>query len=190
VVFVVAIAVVIIVNVSLPRENTTPTGPTQPELPQVIGGNANSSLKNLRLGTSIDNSGLTVTVKAISVGPVAADGRQVYIVEVDFVNNRDSALMLYSTQWMLETSEGTRLDTYVGFDVDGGVLTSNFSDYELRVKERFTGRLYFAITPLFATEEEIEAGIEVFSPVPAAVVYQPSALTYSEDLLVTWRIES
>jgi len=189
VVIVVAIFVVWIVNTSLPNENTTPTGPTQPDLPQVIGGAQNSSLKDLSLGTSIDNSGLEVTVKSVSPGPLAANGWQIYIVEVEFLNNRATDITLYSTQWMLQVSNGTRLDTFVGSDAEGITLTSNFSDYELPSKGRFSGRLFFAVPPHHPTEEELAAGIEVHSPLPTAVVYQPSALAYSEDLLVTWNAE-
>jgi len=189
VVVVVAIFVIWIINTNLPHEETTPTGPTQPQLPQVIGGEEDSSLKNLPLGTSIDNSGLVVTVGAISPGPFTANGSQIYIVEVEFINNRNAGVTLYSTQWMLETSDGIRLDTFVGIDAEGTTLSSNFSDYELPSNGRFSGRLFFAVAPRYATDEDIEAGIEPEQRVPNAVVYQPSALAYSEDLLVTWRAE-
>jgi len=187
VVVVVAVVVFWIVNTSIPHEQTTPTGPTQPDLPQVIGAEENSSLKNLPLGTSIDNSGLEVTVGAITVGPIASNGSQIYVVEVEFINNRNADVTLYSTQWMLETSDGIRLDTFVGSDAEGLTLASNFSDYELPSNGRFNGRLLFAIAPRIATEEEIEAGIEPEPRIPGTIVYQPSALAYSEELLVSWR---
>jgi len=184
----VALVVIFLVNTSLPHENTTPTGPTQPDLPQVIGGSADSSLKNLTLGTSIDNSGLEVTVRSVTPGPLAANGWQIYIVDVDFINNRSTDITIYSTQWMLELSDGIRLDTFIGSDADGTTLASNFSDYELASKGRFSGRLFFAVAPVYPTEEEIELGIEAYMPYPVAVVYQPSALAYSEDLLVSWQV--
>ena len=188
VVVLVALVVIFLVNTSLPHENTTPTGPTQPDLPQVIGGSADSSLKNLTLGTSIDNSGLEVTVRSVTPGPLAANGWQIYIVDVDFINNRSTDITIYSTQWMLELSDGIRLDTFIGSDADGTTLASNFSDYELASKGRFSGRLFFAVAPVYPTEEEIELGIEAYMPYPVAVVYQPSALAYSEDLLVSWQV--
>ena len=190
VVVLVAISVFTIVNFNLPHEETSPTGPTQPELPQVIGGVENGSLKNLAMGTAIDNSGLEVSVREITPGPLTSNGLQIYIVEVDFINHRNAEVTLYSTQWRLETSDGTRLDTFVGTDIEGNTLASNFSDYELSANGRFSGRLLFAVTPRYATEQEVEEGIVPEPNVPYSVIYQPSALAYSEELLVTWRAET
>ena len=188
VVIVVAISVVWIIRVNLPQENTTPSGPVTPELPQVIGGDANSSLKNLALGTSIDNSGLEVTVESITLGPLAANGSQIYVVEVRFYNNRSEAVTLLATQWLLETTEGARLDTFVGSTEDGTTLISNLETSELPAQGRFNGRLYFAIASPPASEEDLAAGLGPYAISPRVVIYQPSALVYSEDLLVTWEL--
>lgn len=193
VVVVVAVSVVGFINVSLPEESTAPTSPATPELPRVVGGTEDSVPKNLALGTAIDNSGLEVTVGSVTAGPVAANGSHIYVVEVEFINQTQGTVTLYSTQWLLETSEGTRLDTFVGATADGVTLSTNFeAGYPLPAQGRFSGRLYFAITQQPpATEEELAAGSEPTPPViPSLVVYQPSALAYSEELLVTWKVPS
>jgi hypothetical protein len=65
-----------------------------------------------------------------------------------------------------------RIDTYVGTTQDGFTIASNFEVYTLAPGGRFIGRLYFAGTGF--TE----------------IIYQPSALAYSEELLVTWKVPS
>ncbi|MDR1088358.1 MAG: DUF4352 domain-containing protein [Coriobacteriales bacterium] len=203
VVVVVALGVVFIVNVALPEENTMPSSPAEPKLPRVVGGAEDSSLKALALGTTIDNSGLEVTVSAVSAGLKAANGAQIYVVEVEFINTGEEATVLYSTQWMLELPDGTRLDTFVGSAADGATISSNFEAYTLAANGRFSGRLYFAVPEPTATEEEGGVSEDVdgtepegteqadtgpAAPTPSAVVYQPSALAYSEELLVTWEV--
>lgn len=180
---VVAAVVISFIKVSLPEESTTPSGPVEPERPQVLNGTEDSSLKNLALNTTIDNSGLEVTVLSVSEGPLTAKGAQIYVVEVEFTNKNDETLTLYSTQWMLETSDGQRLDTFVGSAADGATLSSNFEVYELEAQGRFSGRLFFAVTQ--PAEEENPEQILV---TPFAMVYQPSALAYKEELLVTWTL--
>jgi len=106
------------VNNYLPEENISPTSPARPERPQVIGGIEGSSIKNLPLGTGVDNSGLEVTVTSVDLGPVAANGSQVYIVNIEFNNTTNEVRILYTLQWMLQTSYGTRLDTFVGYTSD------------------------------------------------------------------------
>ncbi|MCL2806630.1 MAG: hypothetical protein FWD27_00470 [Coriobacteriia bacterium] len=186
VVFVVAALVVWFINVNLPEESTSPSSPATPELPQVIGSASNSSLKSLSPGTTIDNSGLKVSVKSVEAGPVTASGAQVYITLVEFENTRDATTTLYSTQWMLETSAGVRLDTFVGSSEDGTTLSSNFEAHELSAQARFSGELYFALS----APVDADGTVIGETPVPKLIVYQPSALAYSEDLLVTWSASS
>jgi hypothetical protein len=189
VVVLVTIAVIWFINTNLPEETKSPSGPPTPERPLVIGSDGQQSLKNLALGTGINNSGLEVVVGAVSVGPTALNGSQIYIVEVEFTNTKSESVTLYSMQWMLETSEGTRLDTFVGSALDGATLTSNFEAYELQPQGRFSGRLYFALPASSSTADpNAEAGLTAV--IPASVVYQPSALSYNEELLVTWKVDA
>lgn len=183
-----AIAVVALVNLNLPQESTEPSSPAEPDRPQVIGAEVDSPLKDLPLQTAIDNSGLEVTVKSVSLGPVASNGAQIYIVEVDFENQTDESGFLYSTQWRLELSDGTRLDTFVGLAADGATISSNFADYELAAYGHFTGQLCFAVEQPVPVESEEGLEAEVITLIPSAVVFQPTALAYSEELLVTWKI--
>lgn len=189
VVIVVALGVILFINLSLPEESTGPSSPAEPIPPQVVGGGEDSSLKNLSLGTTIDNDGLEVTVESIEAGPLAANGAQIYIIDIEFINTTEEAGFLYSTQWRLELSDGTRLDTFVGAAADGVTLASNFGDYELLAQGSFSGRLYFAVSqpePAEGSEELPEEGQTILTPL--YVVYQPSALAYGEDLLVTWNV--
>ena len=186
VVVVVAVTVFWVVRVNLPEISTSPTGPATPAPPQVIGAAENSSLKNLALGTGIDNSGLEVTVVAVDAVQMAANGAQVYLVTVDFVNASDATVTLYSAQWLLEDSAAVRQETFVGQDLDANTIASNFVHRDLAPGEHFQGLLYFAIAPAEASAEELAAGLEPDPIIPAYVIYQPSPLTYSEDLLVSW----
>ncbi|MDR1358427.1 MAG: zinc ribbon domain-containing protein [Coriobacteriales bacterium] len=197
VVVVVAGGVILLVNTALPEESTMPSSPAEPELPRVVGAAEDSSLKELPLGTTIDNSGLEVTVSSVAAGLEAANGARIHVVEVEFINDTEEAAVLYSTQWMLELSDGTRLDTFVGSAADGATISSNFEAYTLAPNGRFSGRLYFAVAEPAATEEEDTeegatstdtASTEPAAVTPSAVVYQPSALAYKEELLVTWRV--
>lgn len=189
IVVVVAVGVVVFVNMSLPEESTSPSSPAEPEVPQVVGGTEKSSIKNLSLGTTIDNSGLQVTAESIAQETETASGGLVYAVAIEFVNTTEEALILYSTQWMLELSNNVRLDTYVGSAADGSAITSSFEAYELKAGERFVGYLYYAVEqPPALTEEEIAAGVEQAVVTPQLILYQPTALAYNEELLVTWKV--
>jgi len=188
VVVVVAAGVVALINVSLPKESPAPSSPAEPAKPQVIGAAADSSLKDLSIGTGIDNSGLKVMVNSVTAGPTASNGAQIYIVDVEFTNQTENTITLYSTQWMLEISDGTRLDTFVGPASDGTTISSNFENYDLAPQGLFSGRLYFAVAAPVASDEDIANGVEPTPLTPSSVVYQPTALAYSEDLLVTWKV--
>ena len=185
---VVAAVVILLVNLNLPEESTAPSGPTEPERPQIANSPEGSSLKNLALQTTIDNSGLEVTVSSVSYGSITTSRAQIYVVEVQFYNTTDQEVVLYSTQWMLENSEGERLETFVGTTMDETVVTSNFEATQLSPKGRFTGYLYFAIAQLDSEEADTEDEDVSVEITPSRVVYQPSALAYREDLLVTWKV--
>lgn len=185
----VALGVVAFINLNLPEESTSPSSPTNPTMPQVVGAAENSSIKSLKLDTTVDNSGLEVTAVLVEEGPLAANGAQIYKVEVEFYNTTDDAVTLYTTQWMLETSNKDRLDTFTGTTQDGSIITSDFETYELKGGGRYTGTLYFVIEqPAPLTEEQIAAGETQEVVSPQFILYQPSALSYDEELLVTWKI--
>lgn len=183
-----AVGAVMLINTGLPAESTSPSSPAEPERPQVLGAAEDSALKDLPLGTTIDNSGLEVTVKAVSLGPDSANGAQIYVVDVDFLNQTEESVMLYSLQWMLELSDGTRLDTYVGSAADGATISSNLETLELQAGGQFTGRLYFAVAQPAPLEGDAAGDVAPVALTPGAIVYQPSALAYDEDLLVTWKV--
>lgn len=187
VVIFVTVGVVWIVNSNLPQESSGPASPVAPDLPQVIGGSEDSSLKELTLGTAIDNSDLEVVVNSVVTGPKTANGSQIYSVEIVFINTTSETITLFSTQWMLELSDATRVDTFVGTALDGTTISSNFEALSLEANGRFVGRLYFAVAPPEAAEGE-EVPAEGTLLTPTLVVYQPSALAYREELLVTWKV--
>lgn len=167
-----ALTTVLVVNVNLPQENTAPSKPDLPTMPSVYGGIPGASIRDLSLGTTIDNNELLVRVSAIQFGPTSAAGQSIIIAIVEFHNQRQTATTLYATQWRLEDSSGQRHDTFVGTTDDGSTATSNFEALELTAGGYFVGRLYF--------EGEL----------PSRLVYQPSALSYTEELLVTWELPS
>lgn len=147
--------------------------PIQPVLsskPVVVGAKAGSSYKDLAIGTTIDIDSLLVTVTGVENGSTAKDGSVVKIVTVLFSNNRADSTMLFSTQWRIERTDGTRDDTYIGTTVDDENINSNFEAYQLKAGDQFTGRLYFSGDDL------------------AKIVFSPNALDYNEDNLATWSV--
>jgi hypothetical protein len=153
-----------------PASPTEPMRPAQSSRPSVVGAPAGSSYKNLALGTPVTVDQLEVEATRYELGPTGANGAQLYVLTIEFVNTRDQAVTLYSTQWRIEGPDGGRYDTYRGAAADGQSISGNFEAFELAAGGRFTGRLYF------------------LGDVATRVVYQPSALAYSEDLLVTWTV--
>lgn len=188
IVVVVAIGAIVFINLNLPKESTAPSNPAEPALPQVVNGEEGGSLKDLTLGTTIDSSGLEVTVETITRGQLASNGSQVYEIEITYSNTTEEAVILYSTQWQLQLSNAARLDTFVGSSADGQTISSSYDVYTLEAGEKYGATLYYAVEQPVATEEELAAGVEPAALAPVALVYYPSALSYSEDLLVTWKV--
>jgi hypothetical protein len=169
-VIVAAGAVVFLVNYNLPQENTAPSKPVDPARAVVVGGNEQTAIKQLSIGTAVDVSNLQVKVTDVELGPLASNGSQIVVVTIEFNNQSDAELTLLSTQWMMQLLDGSRVDNYIGTAQDGVTIASNFEAYSLAPGGRFTGRLYFA-------------GANC-----SEIVFYPSALAYSEDLLVTWKV--
>ncbi|MDR3052545.1 MAG: hypothetical protein LBU48_01630 [Coriobacteriales bacterium] len=145
-----------------------PVKPLEPLVPTVVGAPENAPIKNLAVGSTIDSDSLLVTVTAIEDGPLAYDGTPLTKITVLFSNKSAGTKNIYSTQWRLELADGSRLDTFIGTAQDGEHISGSFEAKELASDEQFSGVLYFA-------------GID-----PTHLVYAPSALSYSEDILVTW----
>jgi hypothetical protein len=143
---------------------------TQVEIPPpvVVGALEGSSVKNLDMGTTVDCNSLLVTVMESSQGPIASDGKPITAVRVQFLNKSTTNVMLYSTQWQLETTDGERIDCYIGRTEQGENIISDLDSQSLAPDASLTVTLYFA------------------ADAPARVVFAPNALSYSESGLVTW----
>ncbi|MCL1890531.1 MAG: hypothetical protein FWG00_00635 [Coriobacteriia bacterium] len=152
-----------------PSPTTEITHPEQPNAPLVVGAEAGTPIKDLKIGTKIDVDGLEVTVTGFEdEGLLDRNEKPLQVLTVEFVNKRKQDATLYSTQWMAELADGTRIDTYIGSTIEGTPITGNFESYELPAGGSFKGRLYF----------ECEAA--------ALIIYQPTPLAFDEELLVTW----
>ncbi|MDR0888999.1 MAG: DUF4352 domain-containing protein [Coriobacteriales bacterium] len=169
VIIIVAAATFLIVKMNLPTvPEETAQAPTV-TTPQVVGGTQSTPIKGLVLGTAVTANNIETSADSVQTGPVAKDGTQLSMVTVTFMNNDSQKDTIYSTQWQCQNAAGTRFDPFVGTAADGTTITSNFETYDLQPGEKFTGRLYFKTSDL------------------ALVVFQPGALAYSEDILVTWK---
>jgi hypothetical protein len=138
--------------------------------PVVIGAPEGASIKRLGMGTTVDCDSLLVTVIESSPGPVASDGLPITTVTVQFLNKGPREAMLYSTQWQMETADGTRVDCYIGKTDTGENVRSELDSKSLAPGATLTVALSFAAES------------------PTAVVFAPNALSYSEAGLVTWRL--
>jgi RNA polymerase subunit RPABC4/transcription elongation factor Spt4 len=136
--------------------------------PLVVGAPEGSSIKGLSLGTTVDCNSLLVTIMESSQGLIASDGKPITTVKVQFLNKSTAGVMLYSTQWQLETADGERVDCYIGKTEEGENIISDLDSQSLAPDDTLTVTLYFAAES------------------PARVVFAPNALSYSESGLVTW----
>jgi hypothetical protein len=136
--------------------------------PVVVGGPEDASFKDLSLGTMVDCDNLLVSVIGSAQSLTALDGTPITEVKVQFLNKGESEVVVYSTQWQLETADGTRLDCYVGKTSDGESIKGELESKSLEKNASYTATLYFA------------------APSPLKVVFAPDVLSYSEQGLVTW----
>jgi hypothetical protein len=139
--------------------------------PAVIGAPPATPARDLAVGTTVDCNSLLVTVIDVSQELTSSDGQALTGIEVQFVNKGQAETMLYSTQWQLETTDGSRHDRYIGKTAEGQSVDAGPNSQSLAPGETRS------VEMLFATEE------------PARAIYAPDALSYNEDSLVTWRIE-
>jgi hypothetical protein len=136
--------------------------------PAAIGLPEGASIKDLATGTTVDCDNLLVTVIESSQELIASDGTPITAVNVQFLNKGPDNVMLYSTQWRLETGDGERVDCYIGKTEDGENIRSELDSESLAPDLTWTAILYFAADD------------------PAKVLFSPNALSYSEGDLVTW----
>jgi RNA polymerase subunit RPABC4/transcription elongation factor Spt4 len=136
--------------------------------PQVVGAPEGSSIKDLGMGTTVDCNSLLVTVMDSSQGLIASDGKPITAVEVQFLNKSTANVMLYSTQWQLETTSSERVDCYIGKTEEGENIISDLDSQSLAPDTNLTVTLYFAAES------------------PTRVIFAPNALSYSESGLVIW----
>lgn len=141
-------------------------------MPTVVGAAEGHPIKNLSVGTTVDCDNLLVTVLESSQTITASNGRPIIAVKVQFNNKGQQAVMLYLTQWQLETDSGERVDSVPMKTVDNQTITSELDTVSLPPGSTLTATLYFAADNL------------------ALVVFAPQALDFSEDRLVTWRLAS
>ena len=169
IVFFIGAAVACTIYLTVPQQTTDTPHPVQPGTPTVVG-NPEASIKGLSLGTTITVDDLETTVTRFLKGPLDREGEPLMVLTMEFQNNRTQSVIIYSTQWMVQLADGTRIDTYLGSTIDGITISGNFEAFELRAGEGFTGQLYFECAE------------------PEFIVYQPSPLAYNEELLVTWSV--
>jgi hypothetical protein len=142
-----------------PLEIPAPTAPGTPE---------ETSVKDLALGTTVSYNNLLVSITDRSQDLIASDGSPITAIKVHFLNEGPSEAMLYSTQWQLETADGTRVDCYIGKTDAGESIRSDLDSASLPSGASLTVTLYFAASD------------------PTELIFAPNALSYSEESLVTW----
>lgn len=138
--------------------------------PIVVGAPEGASIKDLPIGATVDCNSLLVTVLETSQELTASDGTSIIKVTSQFLNKNISDVTVYSTQWQLETSEGERIDRYIGKTSEGETIKSDLESKALAKDEAFTAVLYFS---------SISA---------AKVIFVPDALSYNESNFATWLI--
>ncbi|MDR0350027.1 MAG: zinc ribbon domain-containing protein [Coriobacteriales bacterium] len=147
-----------------------PEAPPEIPAPIVEGASAGTSIKNLPLATTVNCNGLLVTISGHSQELTASNGSPITAVTVQFVNEGTTEATLYSTQWQLETTNGNRVDCYIGKTEGGESVRSDLDSASLPSKASLAVTLYFAAAD------------------PAKLVFAPNALSYSEEGLVTWQL--
>jgi hypothetical protein len=143
---------------------------TEVPLPVVVGSPEGASFKNLVMGTTVDCNSLLVTVVESSRDLTAQDGSPITKVTVQFLNKGDTVALAYSTQWQVELSDGTRLET------SNTVTTSDGENLygDLKEPQSIAKGASLTVTLYFKSES------------PYKLVFAPDVLAYTEQGLVTW----
>lgn len=139
--------------------------------PVVINAPEGTSFKALQVGKTIEYNKLQVTVIDNYQEAVSSNGIPIIAVEVRFHNSGPAPISLYSTQWQLESADGTRVDIFIGKTAEGESIRSEMETQALGPGATYTTTLYFAAAN------------------PSLAVFAPNALSYNEAELVTWRLK-
>ena len=174
------LAVALIVNLQ-PTTQSTPAAnlPTASTAPQVVGGNAESTLEDLPLGTAIAYKDVHITVDSVEPGPLTEQGAQAFSVTVTVENRSGSTLNLGSLLWMTESTTGIKANVYDGFAADGSSLSSEFASSTLENNSSFTGKLYFALAQPVGSET---------TNLIESVIFLPTTQAYNNDDKVVWLV--
>jgi len=138
--------------------------------PIVVGAPEGTPYKNLQPDTTIAYNALNVTFIRAYHYDVSSNGTPIMAIEVRFSNSGTTAINLYSTQWQMESTDGRRVDCFIGKNTNGAHVVSDFDTRVLSPGSTYTAMLCFAIED------------------PALVVFAPYAVSNDEDKLVTWAI--
>ena len=155
-----------------PPNAPTVEEPVEVPAPFVVGAPEGTSLKGLQVETTVDCNTLNVTVVDYYQENISSNGEPITAVEVRFFNSGPSPVILYSTQWQMESADGTRVDCFIGKTAEGDSIRSELETVSLGPGSTYTTTLYFAVES------------------PSSVVYAPNALSYIEDELITWNLAS
>jgi hypothetical protein len=136
----------------------------------VVDAAEGASYRDLPIGTAVQSDMIEACVNAVVAGPQTAEGTATVAVHMRITNSSQNSITLYSTQWRIENADGTRVDTYLGPSKTGAPLSSSFETSELLPDQTLDGTLYFATNT------------------PKLVLYQPNALDFREEILVTWTL--
>ena len=147
----------------------TVTKPDNPS-PVVVGKPEGTSFKDLQPNTTISYNNLYVTVLDGYRVDTSYNGLPITAVEVSFYNTGNTPVTLYTTQWQLESDDGTRVDLFIGKNTSGEIIHSEFETRTLEAYSIYTTILYFALEN------------------PQRVLFAPNAVTYVEKDLVTWML--
>ncbi|MCL2339887.1 MAG: zinc ribbon domain-containing protein [Actinomycetia bacterium] len=107
-------------------------------------GSALEGTANLPLGTTVDCNDLLITVIAIQQPYTTADGTPIYEITVQFLNKSSQRQNLLTTQWLMQTVDGSSVEVYKGNTSDGTNLASGVEGRQLATNELYTTHLYFA----------------------------------------------
>ena len=149
----------------------TPQKVQEANLPVVVNAAEGSPFKDLVPGTTIEYNQLQVTVTGSHQAGVSSNGIVITAVEVSFYNSGTTPITLYSTQWQLESEDGTRVDCFIGKTSDDESIHSELETQNLGPSSTYTTVLYFALDN------------------PNRAVFAPNAVSYVELELVTWNIK-
>ena len=140
--------------------------------PIVVGEPEGTPYKNLQPNTTIAYNALSVTVINSYYYDVASNGVPIIAIEARFSNAGTTPINLYSTQWQLESEDGTRVDCFIGKNTNGANIISDFDTRALTPGSTYTATLYFAIAS------------------PSLAIFAPHALSSDEEKLVSWALTS